>query len=41
MNVGQQLNLELLKYLLGPIAPHLEDPTVTDLFIYGHRDVYI
>ena len=41
MNVGQQLNLELLKYLLGPIASHLEDPSVTDLFIYGHQDVYV
>lgn len=41
MNVGQQLNLELLKYLLGPIAPYLEDPATTDLFIYGHRDVFV
>jgi len=41
MNVGHELNLELLKVLLGPIAPWLEDPAVTDIVIYGHRDVYV
>ncbi|HOB54203.1 MAG TPA: ATPase, T2SS/T4P/T4SS family [Acidobacteriota bacterium] len=41
MNAGQQLNLDLLKYLLGPIAPHLSDPACTDIFVYGYRDVFV
>ncbi len=41
MNVGQQLNLALLRHLLGPIAPWLADPATTDIFVYGHRDVYV
>lgn len=41
MSRGQQLNIELLKYLLGPIAAHLDDPRTTDLFIYGARRVFV
>jgi len=41
VDTGHQLNLELLKYTLGPISPFLEDPQVTDILIYGPARVYV
>jgi len=38
---GRQLNLDLLKILLGPIAAHLEDPAVTDIYVYGSEQVFV
>ena len=35
------LNIDLLKITLGPIAALLDDPEVTDVFIYGPERVFV
>jgi Flp pilus assembly CpaF family ATPase len=38
---AQALDKELLKLSLSPIAAWLDDPEVTDILVYGSRNVYI
>jgi Flp pilus assembly CpaF family ATPase len=35
------LDHELLNASLNPIAPWVDDPEVTDILVYGSRNVYI
>ncbi len=35
------LDFELLKLSLSPIAPWVDDPEVTDILVYGSRNVYV
>ena len=35
------LDNELLKLSLSPIAPWVDDPEVTDILVYGSRNVYV
>jgi pilus assembly protein CpaF len=38
---AQTLDNELLKLSLSPIAPWVDDPDVTDILVYGSRNVYV
>ncbi|MBP7868382.1 MAG: CpaF family protein [Acidobacteria bacterium] len=38
---GSTLNLDLLKITLGPVAPWLGDPDVTDILVYGPEKVFV
>ncbi|MBN1566807.1 MAG: CpaF family protein [Acidobacteria bacterium] len=38
---AQTLDNELLKLSLSPIAPWVDDPEVTDILVYGSRNVHI
>jgi|GEM_PF-1746687 len=40
-DTAAQLNLQLLRHTLGPIAPYLADPRVTDIHIYGAAAVWV
>lgn len=38
---AKSLDKELLKLSLSPIAPWLDDPEVSDILVYGSRNVYV